>query len=250
MTPSVEVTRLVRNRSSRRGVKPRGIVLHTTEGHDRPGLSDLEGLGGWFDNPAASASSHVANDQEGNDARYVPDDEKAWTCAWFNAQTLNIEQIGFAKFPTATWLRSRQAQLQNTAEWVAYWSLEWGIPIQPGKTLGPVVTTPGVLTHAQLGALGGGHHDPGVGYPLDYVLTRARQLAGPGEMGRKERKWRRSRAIARGRLRRLLAGREELRAKGLENSARYRWTTEQFKDTRARIEKLTSLIEREEKGRA
>lgn len=249
MAPTPEVTRLVRNRSSRRGVKPRGIVIHTTEGHDRPGLSDLQGLGSWFDNPAASASSHVGNDQEGNDARYVPDGEKAWTCSTFNSQTLNIEQIGFAKFAESVWIASRRDQLENTAAWIAYWSQEWGIPVRRGKTLGPVVTTPGVMTHAQLGALGGGHHDPGAGYPLDWVLNRARQLGGAEEMGRKERRWRRQRAVARGRLGRILDGRRELREKGLDNTGRYRWTTVQFEQTRARIEKLSKLIEREEKKR-
>ena len=35
--PQPEITASVVNQSSRRGIKPRIIVLHTTEGHNRPG---------------------------------------------------------------------------------------------------------------------------------------------------------------------------------------------------------------------
>lgn len=98
--PRPEISASVCNQSSRRGLKPRIIVLHTTEGHNRPGLTDLSGLVRFFDNPASQASSHVANDAEGNDARMVPDESKAWTQAAFNAVALSIEQIGFASQTT------------------------------------------------------------------------------------------------------------------------------------------------------
>jgi hypothetical protein len=52
----MDFTRLVRNRSSRNGSRPRLMVLHTTEGDNHPGIRDLEGLAGWFDNPDAQAS--------------------------------------------------------------------------------------------------------------------------------------------------------------------------------------------------
>ena len=46
-----EIVANVRNQSSRNGRKPKIIVLHTTEGHNRPGLSDLDSLVSMFDNP-------------------------------------------------------------------------------------------------------------------------------------------------------------------------------------------------------
>lgn len=168
MTPRPEVTRFVRNQSSRGGVRPDTIVLHTTQGHDRPGVGDLADLGGFFDRAAVEASSHVANDQEGNDARYVSDDRKAWTQAAPNPYCLSIEQIGFAEFTRQEWLNERMPQLRNTAEWIAYWSKLHGIPIVKA-------TRRGVCQHSDLGVAGGGHHDCGPGYPLDVVLDLARQ---------------------------------------------------------------------------
>ena len=56
----------VRNQSSRNGVAPRIIVLHSTESDNRDGLADLRAVAGWFDNPKAQASSHVIVDAEGN----------------------------------------------------------------------------------------------------------------------------------------------------------------------------------------
>jgi hypothetical protein len=163
--PRPEITASVVNQSSRNGVKPRIIVLHTTEGHNRPGLSDLRGLVSFFDNPSSRVSSHVANDAEGNDARIVPDERKAFTQAAFNSVALSIEQIGFASqthFP--------EAQLRNTASWIAHWSKKFGIPITHS-------TRHGVCQHKDLGSAGGGHHDCGPHYPLAKVLSMARSMA-------------------------------------------------------------------------
>jgi hypothetical protein len=180
VTPRPEVTRLVVNQSSRGGVAPRVIVLHTTEGHDRPGVEDLRGLGAFFNQPAAQASSHVANDQEGNDARFVPDSRKAWTQAAANPYCLSIEQVGFAAFGRKEWVTHRMPQLKNTAEWIAYWSKLHGIPIEHSPSRG-------VCEHRDLGPMGGGHHDCGDGYPLDVVLKLAED-ANPAV--RKLAKWR------------------------------------------------------------
>lgn len=161
--PKVVVRRNVRNQSSRNGQTPRIIVVHSTESHERPGSADLAAIGAWFDNPTAQASSHVCTDADGTSARYVPDIAKAWHVANFNSQALGIEQIGQAA--QGKWAK---AELKETARWIAYWSRKWGIPITHS-------TTRGVCRHSDLGAAGGGHHDPGAGYPLSYVLRKARQ---------------------------------------------------------------------------
>jgi hypothetical protein len=75
------------------------------------------------------------------------------------------------------WLTQRSAQLQNTAEWIARWHRRWGIPISRAKVSGSTVVRPGVTTHAALGSAGGGHDDPGPGYPFGHVLVLARSLA-------------------------------------------------------------------------
>lgn len=170
LKPNVVIDKAVRNQSPRNGAKPRLMVLHSTEGSNIPNsANDLAAVVGWFDNPAAQASSHVITDADGNSARCVADAEKAWSCVGFNSWSLNIEQIGFAS--QGKWA---DAELAETARWIAHWSLKHSIPIQRGAVIGTQITTPGVVTHEQLGAVGGGHHDPGDAYPVHNVLERAK----------------------------------------------------------------------------
>ncbi len=175
--------RIVGNQSSREGSKPRLIVLHvTTDAHsdsapvvrNRPGLKDLKRLGVWFDKPRTEVSSHVANDAEGNDARYVRDRRKAWTQVAFNSVSLSIEQIASTGFDRRKWMVKREPQLENTARWIAHWHRRWSIPIRRAEVSGNLVIRSGVATHEQLGQAGGGHHDPGPGYPFRHVLKLAR----------------------------------------------------------------------------
>jgi N-acetyl-anhydromuramyl-L-alanine amidase AmpD len=167
--PHVRVRRITANRSTRGGLKPQLIVLHSTEGTNVTGLGDLSGLGSWFAKPAAQVSAHVATDAEGNSARYVADGDKAWHCAGYNSASLGIEQVGRAA--QKSWA---EAQQRETARWLAYWSRLHGIPLQKGAVANGVVTKPGVVRHSDLGATGGGHSDPGDGYPLSRVLEFAR----------------------------------------------------------------------------
>ncbi len=164
VSPTVEVSMNVRNQSSRDGVVPELIVLHSTESSNQPGVADLRSIGAWFDNPAAQASAHLGIDADGNTARYVPDTAKAWHVVAYNSKALGIEQIGRAA--QASW---PEAQLNKTAQWIAYWSRKYDIPITHS-------TTRGVCRHSDLGAAGGNHNDPGPAYPLARVLNIAKQV--------------------------------------------------------------------------
>lgn len=166
----------VRNQSSRSGTI-QAIVLHDTESSDLVGIKDLEGLGSWFNNSAAEASAHVGVDGTGYSAQFVPDAAKAWHVAAYNSATLGIEQIGFATYTELLWNRNKRAQLKKTAKYIAYWSKKYNIPIQNGAVSNGTVTKKGVLLHSELGAIGGGHHDPGTGYPKAAVLRTARYYA-------------------------------------------------------------------------
>ena len=53
----------------------------------------------------SAVSSHVANDAQGHDARYVRDRRMAWTEVAFNSVGLSIEQIGTDEYSRRTWLR-------------------------------------------------------------------------------------------------------------------------------------------------
>lgn len=159
--PTVQVRANVVNQSSRGGVKPAIIVLHSTESSNQPGLQDLSSLVAWFNNPKAQASSHLVVDAEGNTARCVPDAQKAWTEAAFNPQGLSIEMIGRAA--QTEW---PEAQVLKVAAHVRLWAKTYGIPLVHS-------TAHGVCFHADLGAAGGGHHDPGAAFPLGRVLALA-----------------------------------------------------------------------------
>lgn len=168
--PHEKIKANVVNKSSRNGVKPAIIVIHSTESHNRPGTSDLQSIVDWFNNPSAQASSHVLVDDEGYSARCVPDSWKAWTQAAFNPPALSIEMIGFAAEASNEWT---PAQYKKVAQYLAYWSKKYGIPLIKSTTFG-------VCRHMDLGAAGGGHHDPGVNFDLDKLLALAKSLLATG----------------------------------------------------------------------
>lgn len=177
--PHEVITRNVRNQSSRNGTHPSLIVVHSTEGQDLPNSTrDLAGLGSWFDNGAANASSHVGVDGDGQSAKYVPDDRKAWTCAYFNSVSLNIECVGRAAQPAKLW---EDAQYRKVAQYIAYWSKKYGIPIRKGAVAqnGRVIRS-GIIRHSELGRLGGDHHDPGANFNLARVNALARSYRQKG----------------------------------------------------------------------
>lgn len=164
--PHDDLVMHVNNQSSRNGIRPHLIVLHDTESKNLRGLNDLRSVGNWFNNPASDASAHVATDAEGHSARFVEDERKAWSCVDFNSRSLNIEQIGFAK--NRRWT---DAELLETARWIARWSIKYDIPIQRATFKNG---WRGVARHSDLGVAGGAHHDPGAPYPFDDVLRVAR----------------------------------------------------------------------------
>lgn len=162
---------LVRNYSDRIGPKLGLIVIHCTEGQNLPGVTDLENLGSWFDNPSAQASAHVGIDSEGNSALYVPDAKKAWHCAAFNSPSLGIEMVG--KSTQKGW---PDAQEKKTAKYVAYWSQKYRIPLRKAKvdTNTGRIFSRGVARHSDLGNAGGNHGDPGPGFNMRRLLWLAR----------------------------------------------------------------------------
>ncbi len=136
-------------------------------------MSDLRGLGEYFNRPEVQASSNVANDSEGNDARFVKDEDKAWTQAADNPFSLSIEQIAMAEWSRDEWFKHPH-QLANTANWIAHWSRKYDIPIRRGAAPRGFLIRSGVVAHKWLGVPGGGHSDPGWGFPWAYVLMMAR----------------------------------------------------------------------------
>jgi len=172
VAPNVVVRMNVCNQSTRHGTRPSIIVIHSTESTNVVGPADLKNIGTWFNNPAAQASAHACTDADGQSARYVSDAAKAWHVAWYNAQSLGIEQIGRAN--QTSW---PDAQIEETARWIAMWSERYDIPVRKGAVSrdGRVLRS-GVLRHSELGHLGGDHHDPGPHFPMAECLRIARKI--------------------------------------------------------------------------
>lgn len=171
--PDVVIRENVCNQSSRHGVDPCLIVVHSTESSNIPDSArDLRAIADWFDNPSAQASSHVVVDSDGQSARLVPDTRKAWTQAYYNPWCLSIEMIG-----RAAQTRWAHAEVEEAARWIAMWHERHGIPIRKGAVSvdGRILRT-GVVRHADLGRLGGGHSDPGASFPLAECHTIARSI--------------------------------------------------------------------------
>lgn len=166
--PNVDV-RMYSPFKSERGARIRGIVVHATASHNYHGLRDLKSIGAWFQNPEADVSAHACTDNEGNSARYVRDEDKAWHCAAFNSQTLGLEQILPGDGTEIT-----DAMYRETARWLAMWSKRHGIRLHKGRRIGATIVLSGVFRHSDLGALGGNHDDPGPNYDLAKVLRYAR----------------------------------------------------------------------------
>lgn len=176
--PNVVLKRASPNQSDRVPVPLDLIVLHDSEIPNAPkSTKDLTTLGNIFAQPSEETSSHVGTDGDGNSARFVSDDRKAWHCVAFNSASLGIEQIGFAAESHEDWMK-RPLQLEETARWIAQWSHQHDIPIRRAEVSGKQVTRSGVIRHMDLGAAGGGHSDPGEHYPFNHVLELARLFKG------------------------------------------------------------------------
>jgi hypothetical protein len=162
------------NYSSRGGSSVRLIVLHTAEG-----ARTIESLGNFFKGNV-QASSHVGADDKVNTiGEYVKRPNKAWTCAEFNPVAIQIELCGFASWSTNEWRNNHANMLDNCAKWIAEEAAYFGLPITKLNSSQAQGSGRGVCQHVDLGSRGGGHHDCGSGFPMDYVLDLARGGATP-----------------------------------------------------------------------
>lgn len=153
------------------GVPVRLIVIHTAE---RTGAS-YTSLGAVFSQPGCLASSHVGiDDTPGVVGEYVPREMKAWTQGDANPVSVSAELCGFTRWTRAQWLRDHGNMLANCAEWLAEEALAFGLPLVKLTPAQAQSDGRGVCFHSDLGQWGGGHSDPGVGFPVEHVLKMAR----------------------------------------------------------------------------
>lgn len=151
-------SRFVVNKSSRRGVAPRLIVLHETVSRNVPGTADVNSVWALFNRPASQASSSYIIDREGHCLYAVRETEKPWTQAAGNPWSISFEIINSANRRYDRNLidgagRRKLLGLLNDI------SKRWGIPLRTGRVSGCVPTRRGIIDHDTFGACGGGHVD-------------------------------------------------------------------------------------------
>ena len=153
---------------SSRSQRPRIIVVHTAEGS-----RTYQSLGNYFANPNADVSSHTGTDDAaGVIGEYVTRDRSAWTQANYNSASVAVECCGFAAWTRDEWL-AHPNMIENTRQWIAEECAANGIPLLRIGASAAQGGGTGVCGHVDLGAGGGGHWDPGSGFPWDLVMAGA-----------------------------------------------------------------------------
>lgn len=143
-----------------------GIVLHSTESHDRPGTTDVRGVNEYL--RSKDYGVHYIIDGEGNVLRGAYHADLVYHAQGANSTHIGIEMVGFARWTVKDWLFDdgvKRAQLQRVAETIAYICDKEDIAIRLAKTNG-------VSLHSMWPE--GGHTDPGKGFPWRYVLKQAK----------------------------------------------------------------------------
>lgn len=141
------------------GMRPRGIVVHETEGAYAGAVS-------WFAQPRSQVSAHLVLREDGGQAtQCVPWRRPAWHAVNANDHTIGIELAGFTAEP------NDPAQIARAARICGYFCRRYGIPTRQADAKG----YGGICRHRDLGAYGGNHSDPGgFDWPL-FLLAVAKE---------------------------------------------------------------------------
>lgn len=154
------------------------FVLHDMENisYDKA----AENVGHWFEMQASGGSSHYGIDNN-SIQRYLALNVIAWGAPGANTNGVHFEQMGRAAWVRETWLQRAKPTLDQTAWLLArvkryLEERKVAIPLRHLTDAEIRAHKHGIVLHRDLTrALGiGSHTDPGTGYPLDYVIKRAR----------------------------------------------------------------------------
>jgi N-acetyl-anhydromuramyl-L-alanine amidase AmpD len=160
------------SRSSRRGAKVLGVVIHTTESPE----GSLLGVVNYLRRPDVEVSSHYVvgdlarpGEQFTPVVRLVPEKEKAWTAKSANPYFVQYELVGRAARSRHDWLVKYRTQLDTVAALVADDVLQYGLPIRHA--------VPGIVGHRDLTKWGypNNHTDPGPNFPWATFLDEVRR---------------------------------------------------------------------------
>lgn len=162
------------------GNKPRLIVLHSTEGHEREG--EASNVAAWFADkaapkfPAPKASAHYVVDAS-SVVQCVKDSDRAWHASDVNSFSIGIEIVGRAAQTADDWGDPYSSSaLGRVAELLSELSRKHAIPLVEVDAAGILAGRSGVTTHravTEAYKTPRGHQDPGPNFPMAAVLARA-----------------------------------------------------------------------------
>ena len=142
---------------------PKRIILHSWES-----LGTIEGVAGFWKRQGRGLGSQFMIESNGRIGQGATSDKLCYHTAGANQGSIGIELEGYARYTRRQWMRWNRRQLDELAHLLAYLSYRWGIPLERS-------TVRGVSLHADHPQ--GGHWDPGKGFPIRYVMRRARRIA-------------------------------------------------------------------------
>ena len=122
----------------------RFFVVHVAQSPDSPGTI------AWFDNPRSHVSSHFVIGRDGLVYQCVPLDRMAWAEMDYNNRGVSIEHVGY------TGEKLTKHQLRASLDLLIWLHAQFPqVPLH--RTANP--NGAGVITHGELGVLGGDHPD-------------------------------------------------------------------------------------------
>lgn len=165
------------------------VVLHTQQA--KASAVELANFtnNSWKTQPDNPVSYNLAVDDK-DTIETVPVTEGPWAAADANSIAVHICFAGsFAEWLAGKWLETdasdglnEDAMLTRGAKAVAAACLQFGIPAvyagDGGVSEWPIVPK-GIVGHRDFGRRGGGHTDPGNGFPMDEFLRRVRLFLSP-----------------------------------------------------------------------
>ena len=153
------------------------VVLHSMENSEKP--SSARGVAEWFAGPnAPRASAHYCVDA-GEVIACVREEDVAWAAPGANRNGIQIEQAGHADQSASQWLDPYStAMLQRMIPLMVEICRRWTIP---AVIVGPEALRQGlrgITTHnfVTLAFRKSTHTDPGIHYPLEWVVSRVAAL--------------------------------------------------------------------------
>ena len=129
------------------------VIIHTAQG-------TYAGTISWFQNCAASVSTHYVVSTQGDVTQMVEEEDVGWHVSCWNGRSIGIEHEGYVSQPS---LYYTTAMYNGSAALVTDILSSWGLPVDRDSVMGHVEIDPACN--------GNSHSDPGTGWDWDLFMS-------------------------------------------------------------------------------